>query len=166
LNVTRSNVQRVTCNPKPIPLIPDLEQILAEYGLWGLGGLCFLGATLVPVSSEVAVVAALQLGLPAGAVLLSASLGNALGASTDYALGRWLSPRVQARLEASRGGRAALRGMQRYGRWGLLGSWLPVLGDPLCLAAGLFRIPFSFFVTVGVGTRILRYWVLIYLFRH
>ena len=122
-------------------------------------------ATLVPVSSEVAVVAALRMGMPGWEVFVSASVGNALGASLNYGLGWLFADRVREKLEASRGGRHALGWVERYGKWSLLGSWLPVVGDPLCLAAGLFRVPFTFFVTVGLGTRIARYWVLLYLFR-
>lgn len=137
---------------------------VVEYGAWGLGAMAFLGATLIPFSSEVAVVAALKLGIPPWQVFLSASLGNALGATLDYGLGLLFAPRVRARLEASRSGRRALRYVQRYGRWSLLGSWLPIVGDPLCLAAGLFRVPFLFFAAVGLGTRIARYLVLIQIF--
>lgn len=141
-----------------------MQEWVAEYGVWGLGLAAFLGATLVPVSSEVAVVAALRMGMPAWEVFVSASVGNALGASLNYGLGWLFADRVQAKLSASKGGRAALRGVERYGRWSLLGSWLPVVGDPLCLAAGLFRIDLYFFVTVGIGTRLARYAVLVGVF--
>lgn len=142
-----------------------MEAWLEGYGLWGLGALCFLGATLVPFSSEVAVVGALKLGWVPWQVFVSASLGNALGASLNYGLGRWASAWVERKLKSGRSGREALAWSRRYGRWALLGSWLPVVGDPLCLAAGLFRVGFIFFVTVGLGTRLARYLVLIALFR-
>lgn len=143
-----------------------MDQItwITDYGLWGLAVVAFLGATLVPVSSEVAVVAALKMGLPPWQVLLSASIGNALGASLNYVLGRLFSGRIEERLQSSRAGRNALRWTHRYGKWSLLGSWLPIVGDPLCLAAGLFRVEFPFFVLVGIGTRIARYGVLIHIF--
>lgn len=134
---------------------------ILKYGVFGVGLAAFVGATLLPISSEVAVVAALKLGLEPWHVFLSASIGNALGASLDYGLGRLLSSRVRERLEGSRGGRHALGWMQRYGRWSLLGSWLPIVGDPLCLAAGLLPVRWYFFVTVGIGTRIARYLVLV-----
>lgn len=132
-----------------------------DYGLWGVGLVAFVAATLVPVSSEAALVAALKLGLPPWQVLLSASIGNALGATFNYGLGLLLAPRVLGRLKSSRSGRRALYWTYRYGRWSLLGSWLPILGDPLCLAAGLVRVHFAFFALVGIGTRVLRYVVLI-----
>ena len=143
----------------------DVQALVEAYGLWGLGGLCFVGATLVPFSSEVAVVAALKLGWVPWQVFVSASLGNALGASTNYFLGLWAAGWVERKLEESRAGRRALGWTRQYGRWALLGSWLPVVGDPLCLAAGLARVDFIFFVTVGLGTRLARYLVLILLFK-
>ena len=141
-----------------------LHEWVLDYGLWGLGAAAFLGATLVPVSSEAAVVAALRLGLPGWEVFVSASIGNALGASLNYVLGMLFGGRIRARLETSRSGRRALAWAERYGRWSLLGSWLPVVGDPLCLTAGLFRVGWYFFVTVGVGTRLARYAVLVGVF--
>lgn len=137
---------------------------ITDYGLWGLGVAAFLGATLVPVSSEVAVVAALKMGLPPWQVFISASIGNALGASLNYILGWLFSGRIKERLQAGKAGRKALRWTQKYGKWSLLGSWLPIVGDPLCLAAGLFRVDFLFFVLVGIGTRVTRYGVLLQIF--
>lgn len=124
----------------------------------------FLGATLVPVSSEAAFVAALTLGMDPALALAAASAGNALGAATTYALGRWLGPRTRARLDGSRAGRRALAWAERYGPLTLAGAWLPVVGDPICLAAGLFRMPLWAFVLLGIGTRVARYAVLLWLF--
>ncbi len=137
---------------------------VAEYGWWGLAAAAFLGATLVPVSSEIAVVTALKLGMPAWQVLLSASVGNSLGASLNYVLGWLLSDPTTRKLSATRIGRSALHWTERFGKWSLLGSWLPVIGDPLCLAAGLFRISLPFFAAVGIGSRILRYVLLVLAF--
>lgn len=142
----------------------DQVSWVAEYGIWGLSVVAFVGATLVPVSSEVAVVAALKMGMPAWEVLLGASIGNALGASFNYLVGWLFAGKIESSLGKSRGGRSALRWMHRYGKWSLLGSWLPVVGDPLCLAAGLFRIRYPFFVVVGIGTRIARYALLVHIF--
>ncbi|HEX7069604.1 MAG TPA: YqaA family protein [Rhodothermales bacterium] len=141
----------------------DLTTWVAEYGIWGVSLVAFLGATLVPVSSEIAVVAALKAGMVPWHVFVAASVGNAAGASLDYVLGHLFSRRVEVRLNSNSGGRRALRWSQKYGRWSLLGSWLPVVGDPLCLAAGLFRVSFPFFVAVGLGTRIVRYVILVLL---
>lgn len=127
-----------------------------------LAGAAFLAATLVPVSSEVALVGALASGMDPVVAFAAASAGNALGAFSSYGLGRLFAPRVETRLAASRSGRRALAWSQRYGRWSLLLSWAPVVGDPLCLAAGLSRVSVAFFTLVGVGTRVLRYGLVVW----
>lgn len=103
--------------------------------------LCFLSATLVPLPSE-GVLAALvltQAHSPWG-LLLVASFANVLGSLSSWALGHYLSQRsVSPRMAVS-----LHRARQYYGRWGcgsLLLSWLPVVGDGLCLLAGLMREP-------------------------
>ncbi len=142
----------------------DAASWVADYGLYGLAVAAFIGATFIPVSSEIAVVAALSLGLPAWQVLLSASAGNAAGATFDYGLGWMFSEATRTKLEGSRAGRRSLRWVEKYGKWTLFGSWLPVLGDPICLAAGMLRLSPVFFAAAGIGTRIGRYVLLIYLF--
>ncbi|HBC09331.1 MAG TPA: hypothetical protein DC046_17380, partial [Rhodospirillaceae bacterium] len=83
-----------------------------------------------------------------------ASLGNTLGAVVNWALGRWVEhfrdrkwfPAKPEQLDK------AVGWYHRYGRWSLLLSWVPVIGDPLTLAAGVLREPFwSFLVLVAVA---------------
>ncbi len=145
-------------------LAVDFARLVLEYGWLGLGAAAFVGATLAPVSSEAAVAAALGLGMPPWQVLLSASVGNALGASLNYGIGRLFTEKVTQRLERRRSGRRALGWMRRYGAWGLLGSWLPLVGDPICLAAGVLRLGAFPFVALGIGTRVLRYAAIVALF--
>lgn len=141
-----------------------MEQWALEYGVWGVALAAFIGATIVPVSSEAAVVLALKVGLPPWQVFAGASAGNALGASLNYGLGLLFAERTHHKLAESRGGRRALHWASRYGPWSLWGSWLPVVGDPLCLTAGLFRVPLRYFVALGLGTRVARYLVLLAFF--
>ncbi len=132
------------------------EWVLAA-GLPGLFAAGFLGATLVPVSSEVAFVAALAAGIPPASALVVATAGNTLGCALNYAIGWRGREAVEARLRASRVGRAALRWTERWGVAALLLSWLPVVGDPLTLAAGVGRVrPAVFFALVPL-MRGLRY---------
>ena len=126
-------------------------------GAWGLFAASFVAATVVPVSSEVAFAAALAAGMPVGEALVAASAGNAIGAAVTYASGRLFADRVRARLSASRAGRRALGWVERRGGWALAGAWLPIVGDPLCLAAGLLRVRVAWFVALGIGTRAARY---------
>lgn len=140
---------------------PELAEWVQVWGPWGLCAAAFVGATLVPVSSEAAFVAALAAGLAAPTALLWASLGNTAGCLVNYGLGRWARQSVGDRLLQSRSGRAALRWTERYGLPALLLSWLPVVGDPLTVASGVGRVPLAAFVPLVAGLRVARYAALI-----
>ena len=53
----------------------------------------------------------------------------------------------------------AERYFNRYGSWALLFSWLPVFGDPLCLASGVLKTAFWRFVLLVALGKSLRYLV-------
>jgi membrane protein YqaA with SNARE-associated domain len=118
----------------------------------------FVASTILPMSSE-AVLAAMAVAGSADRVLLFlvATAGNTLGAVVNWALGsyaaHWISGRVaRERLQFER----ASRWFQRWGVWCLLLSWLPVVGDPLTLVAGLLRtafVPFVLLVLIGKASR-------------
>jgi len=125
--------------------------------LWGLFLSSFISSTLFPGGSEVVLgwLAAHKNHSP-GTLLAVASLGNTLGALSTWLLG-WLVARgvaVEDRLTAAR--QQALERVRRYGSPALLLSWLPVVGDPLCFAAGFLRLPFlasAAFIAVGKVAR-------------
>jgi membrane protein YqaA with SNARE-associated domain len=111
----------------------------AQAGWWGLFLSAFVSATLAPGGSE-AVLAYLvrERHAPAADLVAVASVGNTLGAMTTWATGWFLAPlRVQALGDARR--RRAVGMMRRWGCALLLLSWLPVVGDGLCFAAGWLR---------------------------
>ncbi len=114
-----------------------------EAGLWGLFMASFLAATVLPFSSE-AVLGVMALGEWSGlSLILTASLGNTLGGLTNYGIGRWVPEEKlvrRLRIEPSKAER--WRGLvQRYGAWAALLCWLPIIGDPIAIALGLFRAP-------------------------
>lgn len=135
----------------------ELAAWVLAAGPAGLFAAAVLGATLVPVSSEVAFVAALRVGVPPGTALLAATAGNTLGCAINYAMGRAGRAAVGDRLQANRAGRAALRWTERWGAPALLLSWLPVVGDPLTLAAGVGRVRAWVFFTLVPLVRGVRY---------
>lgn len=139
----------------------DPHTILTTYGGWGLLALSFVAATLVPLSSEAALFGALKMGMPPLEALVWASVGNCLGVAFNYALGRWGSTTVLRRPLESRGGRRALAWSERYGKWSLLLSWAPIVGDPLTIVAGVLRVNMLFFAVVALGTRVARYGLLV-----
>ncbi|ESP93573.1 YqaA family protein [Pseudoalteromonas luteoviolacea] len=119
----------------------------------------FIAATLLPAASELLLTG--MVVKQSGHVFLlwcSATIGNVLGSCVNYYLGtqverlshrRWfpVSPSSMARAQAH---------FQRYGTFSLLFAWLPVVGDPLTLIAGVFKIRFSAFlllVSIGKGLR-------------
>ncbi|MDW2105249.1 YqaA family protein, partial [Vibrio sp. 1580] len=71
-------------------------------------------------------------------ILLVATIGNTLGGLTNYWLGLWIPNKTQE----EKHGHTALKWLAKYGYWGLFFSWLPIIGDPLCLAAGWLRMKF------------------------
>ena len=140
-----------------------LANWVEAYGAAGLCAAAFVGATLVPVSSEAAFVGAVAVGLDPGTALTWATVGNTAGCLVNYALGRAARPWVIGKLAASRAGRAAVRWTERWGLGALALSWLPVIGDPLTLAAGVADVRLRWFVPVVAGLRLARYAALLWL---
>ncbi len=140
----------------------EVAEWVQAYGEWGLAAAAFVGATLVPISSEVAFVAALRLGLEPVTALIWASVGNTLGCIVNYGLGRWGREAFSERLSASRSGRAATRWLERWGVAALLLSWAPVIGDPLTVAAGVARVRFGMFLVIVAALRVGRYALLLW----
>ncbi len=128
--------------------------------LAGLGALfltSFLASTLLPGGSEAALLLAALNGLSTTANLWwVATLGNTLGGMTNWILGFWLGKKLTSKAFKKPSQQRALNHIQRYGAPLLLLSWLPVIGDPLCLAAGWSRIPWVaaiLFIAIGKGMR-------------
>jgi membrane protein YqaA with SNARE-associated domain len=132
-----------------------------ELGPLGLFLSAFLAATLLPFSSEAALIAALHYGMDPFVALLSASSGNLLAIMLNFALGWWLYERTHARLERSRWGQKALKWSHEKGYWALLLSPLPIIGDPITLAAGMARLNVWWFLLIAGALRVGRYWLIV-----
>ncbi|MDD0994941.1 DedA family protein [Pseudomonas sp. TNT2022 ID1044] len=125
----------------------------------GLFLAAFGAATLLPLQSEALLVGLLLSGKYwLWALLAVATLGNVLGSLVNWWLGRAIEhyrdrrwfPVSPAHLEKAR------HHYQRYGHWSLLFSWVPIIGDPLTLVAGVMREPlgrFLLIVTLAKGAR-------------
>ncbi|MEZ8826603.1 YqaA family protein [Vibrio sp. 10N.261.55.A7] len=126
----------------------------SDSALWVLFISGFLSATLLPGGSEAGLIATLSLNqYTTFIIIVVATVGNTLGGMTNYWLGLWLPNRTQQ----EKHGHKAISWLNRYGYWTLLFSWLPVIGDPLCLAAGWLRMRFlPCFILILVG-KALRY---------
>ena len=125
----------------------------------------FLAATILPFSSELTLA-----GLIATSnydnflLLIVASFGNVLGSVVNWVLGfysrnlttkKWF-PFKDKQIENSS------KWFSKFGKWSLLFSWVPVIGDPLTLAAGLLRVKFiEFLILVSIG-KVSRYFLIYY----
>lgn len=117
----------------------------------------FLAATLLPGGSEALLVWELRQS-PDEALLLwtVATLGNTLGGLSSWLIGWWLGRRFPGRGLRHERQRQALQRVARYGSPALLLSWLPIIGDPLCLAAGwsgMKLLPAALFILAGKAVR-------------
>ena len=110
----------------------------------------FAAATLVPLPSEAALFAYLQLH-PANVALalLVATLGNTAGGMTSYLIGRLIP---QQKLNAK-----AIERLRRYGPPVTLLAWLPLVGDALCVAAGWLRMNWGATLAFMATGRLARY---------
>jgi membrane protein YqaA with SNARE-associated domain len=112
-------------------------------------------ATILPLGSEPAVIGLLAGGtLPWQGIVLVASIGNILGSIVNWLLGRSFTHFQDRRwFPVSQKHMAQARGWyHRYGRASLLLSWVPVIGDPLTVAAGALREPlWSFALLVAIA---------------
>lgn len=131
---------------------------LAAYGSLFLAA--FAAATFFPFQSEALLVALLVSDTYSVVLLLLvATAGNVLGSVVNWYLGRYIEkfryrrwfPFKQASLEK------AQRHYHRWGRWSLLMSWAPFIGDPLTLIAGIMREPFRSFVLIVTIAKLGRY---------
>lgn len=136
-----------------------MEQLLATHGLPALFCRSFLAATLVPIGSEWLLVTLLLKHHDPALAVWVATAGNFLGACTTYAVGMWGGPflvRKVLRIDAATERRAEDL-YASYGSWSLLFSWLPVIGDPLCLIGGILRTGFARFSLLVASGKLARY---------
>ena len=135
--------------------------------LAGLFLLSLSAATLLPGGSEVALLAMVSLSEYSALTLLAvASVGNILGSVLNYGLGRlglhyqdrsWFAVSQPALDKAQ-------AWFTRWGQWAVLLAWVPVIGDPITLAAGAMRMNFARFVALVTVSKTLRYMVLLGIF--
>lgn len=135
---------------------------LAAYA--GLFFSALVAATILPMQSEAILVGLLlTTDYPPWALVGVASLGNVLGSVINWLLGRgihrfrdrkWfpVKPAALARAESW---------YRRYGKWSLLLSWAPVIGDPLTVIAGVLREPLPIFLILVTLAKVGRYLVLV-----
>lgn len=137
----------------------------AALGVWGLFASAFISSTLAPGGSELVLAYLAGQGqTPAPLLLAVATLGNTLGALTTWLLGLWAARRhpPESLQDAKR--RQAVQSVRRYGVPLLLLSWLPVVGDGFCFAAGWLRLSFAASLAAIALGKLGRYAAIVYWF--
>ena len=136
-----------------------LHDWLNQPGYVSLFFMSLLASTLLPLGSEWLLVMMLVGGYDPLTVVATATVGNYLGAVVTYLIGRgggsWLIEKVM-RLSPQQQERARDY-YQRFGVYSLLFSWLPVVGDPLCLVGGMLRVNFGLFTLLVASGKLVRY---------
>jgi len=129
----------------------------------GLFLAAFGAATLLPMQSEAVLVGMLLSDRYVISILLAVAIvGNVLGSVLNWVLGRCVErfrhkrwfPVSEAKLAK------AQQSYLRYGHWSLLLSWVPIIGDPLTVVAGVMREPFWRFLLIVTLAKGMRYLVL------
>ncbi|MDA7544842.1 DedA family protein [Candidatus Pelagibacter sp.] len=126
----------------------------------------FLAATILPFSSELTLAGLIATSDYDNLLLfIVASFGNVLGSVVNWALGsysrnlttkKWF-PFKETQIERSS------KWFRKFGKWSLLFAWVPVVGDPLTLVAGISRVKFiDFIILVAIG-KVSRYLIVFYL---
>ncbi len=135
------------------------------YSCLTLTAVSFLAATIFPMSSEAALAATLALGASAIPALISVTIGNCAGVAFNYWLGwqgeeKFLHKHLQKKSVAR-----AYTITQSWGKWALLLSWLPVIGDPITIFAGVLKVNLALFLIVTFTLRFLRYVFIVGIFK-
>jgi len=127
-------------------------QFSEETGFIGLLIASFISATVLPGGSEVVLIALIHKYPEAiWRAVGVATIGNTLGGMTSYLLGRMIPNRAHG---------TAIIYLHKHGYWALLFSWLPLIGDALCVAAGWLRFdPWLSFALLAIG-KLFRYLLL------
>jgi membrane protein YqaA with SNARE-associated domain len=134
---------------------------LAAYA--GLFAISLIAATVFPAQSEAGLVALILTGKYSTLLLVAAaSAGNILGSVVNWLLGVGIE-RFRDRPWFPAGGASldrAQRWYRRYGKWSLLASWVPIIGDPITFVAGVMKEPLPIFLVLVTIAKTARYAVL------
>jgi membrane protein YqaA with SNARE-associated domain len=140
----------------------QLKGLLGEQGYPLLLLVSFLASTLLPMGSELLLSGMLLSGYNPVVTVAVATVGNTLGACTNWLIGRyggeWMVARFFRISEQQQ--KRAEGWYHKYGMPSLLFSWLPVVGDPLCLVGGMLKVRFDLFLILVAAGKLGRYVVL------
>lgn len=137
-----------------------LRGVMADLAVYaGLFLVALAAATILPMQSEAVLVGLLLADYTPWLLITVASVGNVLGSVVNWVLGRCISrfrdrPWFPVREQAFE---RAERWYRRFGKWSLLLSWVPIIGDPLTVIAGVLREPLPAFLLLVAVAKVGRY---------
>ena len=131
-------------------------------GFTGLFLVTFLSATILPILSEAFLLAMLAKGFDPMTCLTIATIGNSLGGITNYGIGKLGNPKWLEKLGINelKLQKYNLK-IAKYGSWLALISWIPVIGDPLVMGLGFFRVSFTKVLFLLVLGKFCRYLLIV-----
>ena len=138
-------------------------QFLINHGLWGMFIAAFFAGSILPLASEVVLSALVAAGVAPIELLLVSTLGNTLGSATNYGIGRlgredWIERYLRVKPRALERGK---RYVHKFGYWGGLLSWLPILGSLITIALGYLRVNLPLTILMLIIGKFLRYCLVI-----
>ncbi len=142
------------------PIFPNTLYMDEQSSLWALFTSSFLAATLLPGGSEIVLMGVLAAypDLHWDALII-ATVGNTLGGMSSYIIGRIL-PDEKSILKKSASNSRGLEWVRRHGTPILLLSWVPLIGDALCLAAGWLKTNWIWAMLFMALGKFTRYWII------
>ncbi len=124
----------------------------------------FASATLIPLGSEALLIYDIKEGYNIYLLLLVATIGNSLGSLLNYYIGlkgeeylvekNYLKEQKILKIKTY---------FDKYGGFAILLSWMPIIGDPITLIAGVLKYDIKKFIFLVILAKFLRYLVLILL---
>ena len=139
-------------------------EFFTEFGYIGLFLSSFLAATILPLSSEVVLSFLLLNNLNPVLLVSIATIGNVLGAFVNYAIGFWGSIfviRKVIRISENEFNKAKQR-FAKYGVYSLFFAWVPIIGDPLTVVAGVLKVRILIFFILVTSGKLVRYVIISY----
>ncbi|MCF6253203.1 MAG: DedA family protein [Thiomicrorhabdus sp.] len=142
-----------------------MMNFFTELGIFGLFVSAFLAATILPLSSEIILVALLLSEVSPVTLVVVATIGNVLGSVVNYVIGFWGGTFLQRKvLKVSETDfEKSEQRFRKLGTLSLLFAWVPIIGDPLTLVAGVLRVNFILFLVLVTLGKFGRYWVVAYI---
>ena len=139
--------------------VDTLIQLLIDWGYIGLFISALLAGSIIPFSSELVMIALVQVGLSPVLCVIAATLGNTVGGMTCYYMGRlgkvdWIEKYFKVKKEK-------VEKMQQFlqGKGALMAffAFLPFVGEVIAIALGFMRSNIWLTTTSMFTGKLIRY---------